>query len=69
MSVDLLERAGRDITLFAVNPKGPILTTSGRSGHHLIGVERTLDPEMIRLSREPGYYNGHVPSTAITAMV
>ena len=69
VSVDLLERAGRDITLFAVNPKGPILTTSGRSGHHLIGVERTLDPEMIRLSREPGYYNGHVPSTAINSMI
>lgn len=69
VSVDLLERAGRDITLFAVNPKGPILTTAERSGHALIGVKRTLDPEMIRLSKEPGYYNGHVPSTAINSMI
>lgn len=69
VSVDLLERAGREITLFAVNPKGPILSTAERSGHALIGVRRTLDPEMVRLSREPGYYNGHVPSTAINSVI
>jgi hypothetical protein len=34
-----------------------------------IFVTRTLDPEMIRLRREPGYYNGHVPSTAINSMI
>lgn len=69
VSVDLLERAGFDVTLFAVNPKGPILTTSARSTHELIGVKRTLDPEMVRLSKEPGYYNGHVPSTAINSVI
>jgi UDP-N-acetyl-alpha-D-muramoyl-L-alanyl-L-glutamate epimerase len=69
VSVDLLERAGKDVNLFAVNPKGPILTTAERSGHDLIGVKRKLDPEMIRLSKEPGYYNGHVPSTAINSMI
>lgn len=69
VSVDLLERAGREMTLFAVNPKGPIVTTSGRSDHPFIGVKRTLDPEMIRLSKEPGYYNGHVPSTAINSVI
>lgn len=69
VSVDLLERAGQGITLFAVNPKGPILSTAERSGHRLIGVKRTLDAEMVRLSREPGYYNGHVPSTAINSMI
>ncbi|WP_196257957.1 endonuclease domain-containing protein [Pelagibacterium limicola] len=69
VSVDLLERAGKAITLFAVNPKGPILSTAQRSGHEMIGVTRTLDPEMIRLSKEEGYYNGHVPSTAINSMI
>lgn len=69
VSIDLLERAGKEMTLFAVNPKGPILTTAERSGHRLIGIKRTLDPEMIRLSREPGFYNGHVPSTAINSMI
>jgi hypothetical protein len=24
---------------------------------------------MIRLGRQPGYYNGHVPSTAINSMI
>jgi UDP-N-acetyl-alpha-D-muramoyl-L-alanyl-L-glutamate epimerase len=32
-------------------------------------VKRSLDPDMIRLSGEPGYYNGHVPSTAIISMI
>jgi hypothetical protein len=32
-------------------------------------VTRTLDPEMLRLSKEPGYLNGHVPSTAINSMI
>jgi hypothetical protein len=30
---------------------------------------RKLDPEMIRLGKEPGYYNGHGPSTAINSMI
>ncbi|WP_404402686.1 hypothetical protein [Pelagibacterium halotolerans] len=69
VSVDLLERAGADMTLFAVNPKGPIATSAERAGHDLIAVRRTLDPEMIRLGNAPGYYNGHVPSTAINSMI
>src|SRR5690606_34707270 len=28
-----------------------------------------LDPEMIALNDRPGYYNGHVPSTAINSMI
>jgi UDP-N-acetyl-alpha-D-muramoyl-L-alanyl-L-glutamate epimerase len=69
VSLDLLERAGRDIALFAVNPKGPILTSAARAARPLIAVTRTLDPEMIRLGSQPGYYNGHVPSTAINSMI
>ncbi len=69
VSVQLLELAGQDMTLFAVNPKGPILSTSQRSGLPFLSVERILDPEMIRLGQQPGYYNGHVPSTAINSMI
>ena len=69
VSVQLLERAELSKSLFAVNPKGPILSTSARSGFPLLSVERTLDPEMIRLGQQPGYYNGHVPSTAINSMI
>ncbi len=69
VSVQLLEAAGIDYTPFAVNPKGPILTSIDGIGGDPLYVSRKLDPEMIRLGREPGYYNGHVPSTAINSMI
>ena len=69
VSVDLLTHAGVDFTPFAVNPKGPILTSVDKIGTPPVYVTRTLDPEMIRLGKEPGYYNGHVPSTAINSMI
>jgi hypothetical protein len=69
VSVQLLEAAGVDFTPFAVNPKGPILTSVERVGKSPIFVTRTLDAQMIRLGTEPGYFNGHVPSTAINSMI
>ncbi|MEQ1771494.1 MAG: hypothetical protein ABL879_16830, partial [Devosia sp.] len=69
VSVELLEAAGLQYTPFAVNPKGPILTSVGKIGKTPLYVTRTLDKEMIRLGSEPGYYNGHVPSTAINSMI
>ena len=69
VSVQLLEAAGAAFTPFAVNPKGPILTSVERIGRPPIYITRTLDPEMIRLSGEPGYLTGHVPSTAINSMI
>ncbi len=69
VSVELLQAAGVDFVPFAVNPKGPILTSVDTIGATPIYVTRSLDKEMIRLSKEPGYYNGHVPSTAINSMI
>lgn len=69
VSVQLLEKSGVDFTPFAVNPKGPILTSVDQIGRDPIYVSRKLDPEMIRLGNIPGYYNGHVPSTAINSMI
>jgi len=69
VSVDLLSHAGADFTPFAVNPKGPILTSVDSLGMPPLYVTRALDPEMVRLGKEPGYYNGHVPSTAINSMI
>jgi hypothetical protein len=69
VSVALLEQAGADFTPFAVNPRGPILTSVERIGRPAIFVERRLDPEMIRLGSAPGYYTGHVPSTAINSTI
>jgi len=69
VSVDLLTHTGVAFTPFAVNPKGPILSSVEGIGIPPLYVTRTLDPEMIRLGKEPGYYNGHVPSTAINSMI
>lgn len=69
VSVQLLEAADVDFTPFAVNPKGPILTSVEAIARPPVYVTRTLDPEMIRLSQVPGYYTGHVPSTAINSMI
>lgn len=69
VSVQLLEEAGIDYAPFAVNPRGPIVTSIETIGRDPVYVTRTLDPEMIRLSKEPGYLTGHVPSTAINSMI
>jgi hypothetical protein len=69
VSVELLEHAGVAFTPFAVNPKGPILGSVERIGRPPLYVTRSLDAEMIRLGQQPGYYNGHVPSTAINSMI
>lgn len=69
VSVQLLEAAGLDYAPFAVNPKGPIITSVETIGRPPVYVTRTLDPEMIRLSSQPGYLTGHVPSTAINSMI
>jgi len=69
VSVQLLEEAGIDFTPFAVNPKGPIIGSVEKVGRAPLYVSRKLDPEMIRLGKEPGFYNGHVPSTAINSMI
>jgi hypothetical protein len=69
VSVDLLSHTGVDFTPFAVNPKGPILSSIEAIGSAPLYVTRRLDPEMIRLGKEPGFYNGHVPSTAINSMI
>lgn len=69
VSARLLEQAGIDFTPFAVNPKGPIITSVDRLARPPVYVTRTLDPEMIRLGQQPGFLNGHVPSTAINSMI
>lgn len=69
VSVELLEQADVEFTPFAVNPKGPILTSVEKIDKPALYVTRTLDAEMIRLGSQPGYYNGHVPSTAINSMI
>lgn len=69
VSEELLAAAGVDFTPFAVNPKGPILGSIDKIGRPPLYVSRALDPAMLLLSKQAGYYNGHVPSTAINSMI
>ncbi|MHA6297349.1 hypothetical protein [Devosia sp. CAU 1758] len=69
VSVDLLTHTGQFFTPFAVNSKGPILACVETIGTAPLYVSRRLDAEMIRLGQEPGFFNGHVPSTAINSMI
>ncbi len=69
VSISLLDAGGIEFAPFAVNPKGPILESVTRLNRIPVFVRRLLDPEMMRLSREPGYYNGHVPATAINSII
>ncbi|WP_051332316.1 hypothetical protein [Cucumibacter marinus] len=68
-SAGILERAGATYTPFAVNPKGPILGSFDRLMGTPLSVRRMLDSQMLRLRTEPGFYDGHVPSTAINTMI
>lgn len=69
VSVQLFERAKVSFTPFAVNPKGPIVSSVDAIDRTPLYVTRTLDPEMLRRAKMPGYLNGHVPSTAINSMI
>ncbi len=69
VTISLLEAAGADFSPFAVNPKGPIFESVTRLNRVPVFVRRLIDPEVVRLSTEPGYYNGHVPATAINSMI
>ncbi len=69
VSVQLAQKMGQEFTPFAVNPKGPIVSSIAVLRKTPLYVRRNLDPEMIRLGTQPGFYNGHVPSTAINSII
>ncbi len=69
VSVQLLEKANIDFTPFALNPKGPIISSIKEIAKQPIYVKRELDLSMIELGKQQGFYNGHVPSTAINSII
>ncbi|HUV33060.1 MAG TPA: hypothetical protein VMW31_05765 [Devosiaceae bacterium] len=69
VSISLLDAAGIEFAPFAVNPKGPIRESVTRLNRIPVFVRRLLDEKMLKLANEPGYYNGHVPATAINSMI
>ena len=69
LSVNLMEAAKWQFTPFAVNPKGPILSSIQRMDQEPLFARRYLDQKMLNLNNETGFYNGHVPSTAINSII
>ena len=68
VSTEMLRAAGEPLTLFAVNPKKPILDCAAASGLPFVRVERRLDEKLFALN-EQGALNGHVPITAIVSFI
>ncbi len=68
VSVEMLRAGGEPMTLFAVNPKKPILDCAAASGLPFVKVARHLDPLLFELN-EKGALNGHVPITAIVSFI
>jgi len=68
VSVEMLRASGEPMTLFAVNPKKPILECAAASGLPFIKVTRRLDPLLFDLNAK-GALNGHVPITAIVSLI
>jgi len=53
-------------TLFAINPRGPIVRTFDAAGLPTIAVSRKLDEQLFALN-DAGAFNGHVPVTSIVS--
>lgn len=68
VSVEMLRVGQEAMSLFAVNPKKPILESAAASGLPFAQVTRKLDPLLFELN-EKGALNGHVPITAIVSFI
>lgn len=67
VSLETLRASAEPLTLFAVNPKKPILDCAAASGLPLIAVTRTIDAGLFALN-DAGAFNGHIPITAIVSL-
>jgi UDP-N-acetyl-alpha-D-muramoyl-L-alanyl-L-glutamate epimerase len=68
VSTEILRAADEPITLFAVNPKKPMIDCASASGVSLLSVHRQLDVRLFELN-DAGALNGHVPITALVSLI
>lgn len=67
VSLELLKE--EDNTCFMINPKVPGIECMKEAGYSkYLRVERTIDPELLRLNKE-GYLNGHTPFSSLVAFI
>lgn len=69
VSAEILKKAGKEFDLLTINP-----TPLHEEGISVIGkpalfVKRTLDEKLLELNKQQGFYNGHVPFSAIAAFL
>lgn len=69
VSLDLLEKAGKDPVLFSVGLPRPIKDTIALSGKKSILVSRKISENLIELNKKPGVLNGHVPISGLIAFI
>ncbi len=68
-TVELLKKSTHPLKTCIINPRGATLKTvevAGLSMTDSLHIQRTLDPDMLRLNKE-GYLNGHTPFSALVA--
>lgn len=68
VSIEMLRAAGKDVTLFSVNPAKPIRDCIDRAGLPSCIITRKIDSRLFLLN-EQGAYNGHVPITGIISFI
>ena len=68
VALEIVRRAGAQVTLFSVGDAAPIMRTVKAAGLAHLVARRRIDPELLALNRA-GALNGHVPVTAIVSCV
>ncbi|MFN8204458.1 MAG: hypothetical protein U0S48_18020 [Solirubrobacteraceae bacterium] len=68
VALETMRAAGGEVTLFSVGDPSAIAATAAVAGLPRLVARRTIDPLLMRLNRE-GALNGHVPVTAIVALI
>ncbi len=69
VSGEILKRADKSFSLFAVNPGRIHISTSEVMGIGMIRLSRIIDPQLFELNKTPGTYNGHIPISSIFAFL
>ena len=69
VTLELLKKAGVDISAYIINPRGATLGCAAAAGipeGRIIGPKRTIDRQLLELNKL-GYLNGHTPFSAVVA--
>ncbi len=68
VALETMRAAGAEVTLFSVGDATAIAATGAVAGAERLVARRTIDPLLLRLN-DTGAFNGHVPVTAIVALI